>query len=177
MSEGKSLEIGSRDNPSIQYLREGLVPQGSVISVDKEEGWLKILQQPHRERVEPLAANGEKLPVADNSIDLIYAKDLFGSSGEVVYKPDGSLVYELFSENMPKEWGRVCKVGGVVVVGEFSTPYPKEELIKQFEEAGFKVTELNEGKRANDIFGKSRKIISSDALRDNAYSIILEKVN
>lgn len=175
MTEGVNLDIGSRDMPvMIDSLREDLAPNGKIICIDKRAGWLMRSRPSVKNNYDLVSANGETLPVANNTVDFIYAKDLFGAHGIAAITPDKKLVIEDVGENLPQEWFRVCKPGAKVVIMELATPFPRKELINQFSDAGFKLSESNEELDANLVYKKEYRGLTLGA-GDHPYSLVLKK--
>lgn len=170
MAEGLNLEIGSRYNPSDKYLRDDLLPKGKIICIDKRVGWFTGYKNLLR-GYGLLAADGQNLPITDNSVDFICAKDLFGADGQRAITPAEKMDFENIGDNLPKEWFRICKPSAKIVVIEVSTPAPRENLIKQFKEAGFELVEDHVGKDVYSVFKEDIKPF----FNQDAYSLVLRK--
>lgn|SRR5258708_2962076 len=152
MEEPVAIEMGPRDNPSINYLDESLVPDGSkVLSVDLNAGWLTqknmsaLGGDERTPDAQKIQGNAAHLMVKNNSIRTIYAKDMFGHQGNLEsQKVNGKTTIGKLMEvgnfsDIANEWYRVCQEGGKAIVLETATPADRKALIKTFEEAGFKL--------------------------------------
>ena len=98
-----------------------------------------------------LTSLGQKLPFKDNSISVIFAKDLFGADGFLATQPDGTYDMEDVGTGFADEWFRVCKKGGKVVIMEVSTPPDMDLLKKEFLNVGFEVDEVLKGQEAWNV--------------------------
>lgn len=175
--QGINIEVGSRNRPMIQHLRKDLMGPGSSILIDKRIGWLSDLVKGNvKEKEFLLTAHGAELPLESNSVSTILTKDLFGAQGYLAFPPwsevleDG--VIEDIGENLPKEFYRVLKPGGKMILAEIATPPDKSELKQEFSEAGFRLVEEYNGLEYTRIFGfaSTFSLINADA-----YSLVFEK--
>lgn len=172
--DGLNIEVGSRDSSVMEIIRDDLVPNGNLICIDKRSGWLLNAGKHFRQKYSPITSDGSKLPLSSESVNAVYAKDLFGSFDNIAVDSDGEAVFEDRTENMPKEWSRVCKTGAKIVVMEFSTPYPKGELIEEFNNVGFDLIEQNEGEDVNKVFKPGLSLPPRD-MEQPPYYLIFQK--
>ena len=192
MEEDLSIEVGPRDNPYIWLLRKDLLPpQGQVLYVDKEHAWLESMEdlievgaqvgiEGRESRIQGLA---DEIPLPDESTSLVFASNLFGSQGYLEMIPEGGFsndVNTLDNESIAKEWSRILKDGGRVVLVENSTPpegSKRLELIDIFEKNGLRLTENHTGKDSLLGLYEDNELATklSRNFREEAFGMVFEK--
>lgn len=170
------LEIGSRNVPFINLVKKDLLPKNrKFIFIDKRHYWLVNLHSMSGGRKEGVTSFGQKLPFKENSVSMIFAKDLFGAHGYLASEPGGTYTIEDIGEGFASEWFRVCKYGGKVIIMEISTPPDKENLKDDFIKQGFLLKEELEGGEALRILKRGEDLIDKVPISEDSFSLIFEK--
>ena len=152
MKKELAVEIGPRFTPKIRLLREDLRPQGSVMLVEKRKLWIdQIARDDYAWRVQ---GSSQRLPLTNDSVDLIFASDFFGADGGIaLIGKDHNYDYETMGSGHAYEWKRVCSPKGRVIIIEMSSPPPINYITNKFTGIGFELEEENVGVDGNRIYG------------------------
>lgn len=184
MSDSTVIEIGPRDMPLVSELRLDLIPPNATfLYVDSEKAWMSKLKKAVGEGGEVLQGDATRLPVAAESADTIFIKDVFGHLGTPEYVPGRGFTGRVIgtkdsAQRIANEMARVLKSGGKAVILETITPYNQGKLVREFKNAGF--TEENikiyDVERIHEIY-KDKKIgkaffIAADL---ESYVVVFEK--
>lgn len=187
MSEDKSelvaIEIGPRTNPYLREIRHDLIPKDSkALYIEKRSYSAKNLQE--EGKIEEgkdiiLQGDGTKLPVGDNSVGAILAKDVFGAMDQKFLTRSSRLSSNLETlvpiSTFAKEWYRASK--GNVIIMETATPRNIDEVKKGFLDAGFKLKEEyrnDDVVKVLDIYDPEIPV-PKDMFFTGAYALVFEK--
>lgn len=191
---GINIEIGPRTNPRIDWVRDNLKGRGLTVFLDKRYAWQRDLQKNQRSGACGkllIQAAAEEIPLPENSVSLIYAGDFFGAHGQytiVERTPAGNntkaneidLEMENIGSGHEKEWARVCKKGGHVVIAETSEPSNKERIIGQFKKSGFRLIKEYSWREIGKIYKEPYSSVVSEVSgrteNYRAYSLVFEKM-
>ncbi|QQG47431.1 MAG: methyltransferase domain-containing protein [Candidatus Woesebacteria bacterium] len=183
MSEDKdfTLEVGVGMTSFAEYLRPDLVTE-DVVRLDKDSTSFPGVSI---KKGTDLVANAQRLPLAAESVGSIFCKDFFGSH----YPPNDKYKLSLnFSSGnigdlseIAKEWFRVCRRDGKVIILETNTPYGYRgfsediDLKNVFESSGFSLKEEYHGRGregVNKIFSQEGVV---DLKRSGVFSVFQEE--
>jgi len=161
----KAVEIGPRSSSVIELVKDFDWHKDKAILLEKDPSWLETMAQLYKKNpnLKPLIADGSKMPLPNDTAELIFSKDLFCSHGVETILPDGQFsgkpsVIEI--DKIAQESYRVCEAGGQVIILETAIPYGKnsqalsEEIINTYIRAGFRLQDHHIGADINNIFKK-----------------------
>lgn len=177
--EDLTVEVGPRVTPTVEYLRKDLFSDEKIIYFEKRRGWVKELSKTAGTKEKVIQGDGSKLPLPSASAGTIFAKELFGSRGELAMEPVAGqfTLEEEIGEGFGKEWYRVLKPGGKVVIVEIATPADRKMLKAEFVNAGFELSEEHSGRDVGKVFAE-KEIFSTLGEGINgraAYSLVFIK--
>lgn len=148
-----NVEVGPRDSPKIDWLRDDLRGKGKVLLIEKRMPWIVNMASNNiYPKSKIIQAVGNNLPLKDGSVSMIFASDLYSAHNKYAIDGQGKYTIENIGEGLEKEWSRVCKRGGKVIILEFSDPVEKNGLIKRFDGLGFDLVEDNGPGEVGKIF-------------------------
>lgn len=170
----------------IASLREDLRGD-KFLYIDRDGNWMTKLREEAEEKGKSQIIQGDasSLMVAPNSINTLFAKDVLGQQNQLdidaKHKLTGNIVDVGSITGLAKEWSRVVKQDGKVIILETGTPPAKDSLVNAFRSEGFEVVE-NYGKDGlGKIFGTEDiedealgKAVSRTAV-ENAYALVFKK--
>lgn len=167
MSKEIVIDAGSGFNPMVRELRENIIGSGILVCVDSDLG---SAQFAGRMNCLPLCAYAQKLPFRGNSVSLILAKDFVGYPGRID-RWQGLVKANFSIYDLMKEWKRVIKRGGRLVIVETATP-PDVGFVKDvFVKGGFRLEEENYGELAYRVFKWGERVKAPE----DAYSLVFRK--
>lgn len=166
MKEAWNIEIGSGFTPYIHVLRKDLLREGHLLYYDKSRALLVSLAQTAVEEGSIVQGNRVHLPLSGDSVDAIFAKDLFG---RLQFDPPS------VSANMAQEWYRVCQPGGRAIVVEIATPADMTKTAWVFGVAGFLEAERRTGNDVAEMFKPPLFRGAQMLFRPDAYALVFEK--
>lgn len=197
MEEPVALEVGARNFPLVHMLNKDLLPPSGkprIMFIDRDVGFAKdsdTAPLPITEAPEGSAyaqADVGHLPIADNSLDVIFLKDVFGHDGRLEMsnmKFTGGTVRVGNPEDVLSEFSRILRPGGKVVVVEVATPYDRKSLTDKdmLRKAGLNIKSLLMRDRISEIFKKEENDLESalvgEMIQDNSardsYAVVFEK--
>lgn len=170
---GVGLEIGGGTSPNLWLLRPDLIQGKTQVYIEKKskanEDSLPIDYIKGQTRNQfILGADGSKLPFGNESVDIVFAKDVLGEPTQT------SSVNEKFDQ-MIKEMARVVSPHGKIIIVEMATPVDRNILDEKFKRLGFSEVESYSGNNIGKIyFDEDLHKIKRE--RKDAYAIIFQKV-
>lgn len=177
-----ALEVGPKYLPTIDWLDDRLGSKHGHIYLDLDYSTIKRLAGIHPCENNYLNADACHIPLKSKSIGLIYLRDVFGSIHPQFYYPSYDEYITGFhfqdeikkTQNIVREFARICKNNALVVVCEMGTPANLEFLVRQFESNNFTKRELYRGQDTTRIFRKQIRNIPINSL-GNEYSLVFQK--
>jgi len=175
--EGLTIEVGPRTAPFVEELRKDLLTGDKIVYFEKRRGWVKELAGKLDGKETVIQGHGSRIPLPDNSVGVVFAKDLFGSHGMLAVLPGPRFAEkEDIGKGFGEAWFRVCRPGGKVIIVEVSTPANFEDLNKEFLDAGFVKVEEHKEKDTVNVYEKGPKLKTyAESLPRGSYSVVYQK--
>jgi len=127
------LEVGCGPGFFTEFIAKKVGPNGKVIAQDVQQSMLRRLEKRMarfsiKENIEPLLANSSKTGLPSESVDLVFAANVF----EEIEK-EGEMA------QTAKELYRVLRAEGILFFGEHQVPASRlKSILTKLEKAGFK---------------------------------------